>query len=78
LGTNWRKDAIKRSVPPHELSGALWPNPGGAWQFVGRITAERNEVRHLFWIDGISLQNLFQPDARNFPAPRRVEDRCAW
>jgi len=42
------------------------------------IAAERNEVRHLFWIDAISLPDLFGPNARNFAAPRRVQDRCAW
>jgi hypothetical protein len=72
------KDPIKRAVPLHQLSGAFWPNPGGAGQFVGRITPERNEVRYLFWIDAISLLDLFRPDARNFAAPRRVEDRRAW
>ena len=71
------KDAIKRSVPPHQLRPTFWPNPGSARQFVGRITAERNEVRHLFWIDAISLPDLLGPDPRNFAAPRREEDRCA-
>ena len=65
------KGPIKRAVPTQELSGAFRTHSGSARQFVRRITAERNEVRHLVWID------LFRPDARYFPAPRRVEDRCA-
>jgi hypothetical protein len=42
-----------------QLRGACWPDPGSAWQFVRRVTAERNEVRNLGWIDGISLPDLF-------------------
>jgi hypothetical protein len=53
-------------------------NPGGsARKFVRGITAERNEVRHLVWIDAISLPDLFGPDARYFPTPRRADDRSA-
>jgi hypothetical protein len=37
------------------LSGAFWPDSGSAGQFVRRITAERNESRHLVWIDAVSL-----------------------
>ena len=68
---------IKRAVPPQQLRGAFWPDPGRARQFVRRITAERNEVRHLVWINAISLPDLFGPDAREFATPRRVEDRRA-
>ena len=32
--------------------------------------------RHLLWIDAISFPNLFGPDAREFAAPRRVQDCC--
>jgi hypothetical protein len=32
----------------------------------------------LVWIDAISLPDLFGPNARYFPAPRRVQNRCAW
>jgi hypothetical protein len=32
---------------------------------------------YLLRIDAISLPHLFRPDARDFAAPRRVEDRCA-
>src|SRR3984957_8264637 len=39
--------------------------------------AERNKVRHLVWIDAVSLPDLLRPDARYFPAPRRVQDRRA-
>jgi hypothetical protein len=59
------------------LSGAYWPNPGSSWQFIGRIAAQRDEVGYLFRIGAISLADLFGPDAREFAAPRRVEDRCA-
>ena len=31
----------------------------------------------LAWINAISLPDLFRPNARYLPAPRRVEDRCA-
>jgi hypothetical protein len=71
------EDAIKRSLPLQQLSGALWPDSGSAGQFVRGIAAERNEVRHLVWIDAVSLPDLLRPDARYFPAPRRVQDRCA-
>ena len=60
------KDAIKRAVSPHQLRCTFWPNPGSARQFVGRIAAERNEVRYLFWVDSISLPDLFRTDARNW------------
>jgi hypothetical protein len=63
------KDPIKRPVSPHQLSGTLWPDPGRARQFVGRITAERNEVRHLFWIDAISLPDLSQGRCAQFRRP---------
>ena len=72
------EDAIKRAVPLHQLSGAFWPDPGRARQFVGRITAQRDKVRHLFGIDAISLPDLFRPDAREFATPRRVQDTRAW
>jgi hypothetical protein len=76
------EDPLKRAVPLHQLSGAFWSDSGGARQFVGRVPPSRNEVRHLLGIDAISLPDLFRPDARNFPATRRVEDglaskRCA-
>ena len=45
------QDPIKRAVPLHQLSGAFWSHSGSAKQFVRRITAQRNEVRHLVWID---------------------------
>ena len=66
------KDAIKRAVPPQQLRSAFRSDAGGARQFVGRVTAERNKVRHLVWIDAISLPDLFGPDAREFPAPRGI------
>src|ERR1700722_9969049 len=68
------KDPIKRAIPPQQLRGAFWPDAGRARQFVRRVTAERNEVRHLVWINAISLPDLFGPDAREFATPRRVED----
>ena len=64
------KDAVKRAVPPQQLRSAFRSDPGSARQFVGRVTAERNKVRYLFWIDAISLPDLFGPDAREFAAPR--------
>jgi hypothetical protein len=72
------KDAIKRSVPPHQLSCVYWPDSGRARQFVRRVTAERDKVRHLLWINAIPLLDLFGPDAREFAAPRRVQDSRAW
>jgi hypothetical protein len=70
------KDPIKRAVPPQQLRSAFRPDPGRARQFVRGITSERNEVRNLVWIDGISLPDLFGPDARKFTTPRGIEDRC--
>ena len=72
------KDPIKRPVPPQQLRGAFWPDPGSARQFVRGITSERDKVRHLVWIDAISLLDLFGPDAREFATPRRVQDTRAW
>jgi hypothetical protein len=66
------KDAIKRSVPPQQLRCAFRADAGRARQFVRRIPAERDEVRHLIWIDAISLPDLFRPDAREFTTPRGV------
>ncbi len=68
------EDGIKCAVPLHQLSGALWADSSSARQFVGRVTAERNEVRNLVWIDAISLPDLVRPNARDFAAPRRVQD----
>jgi hypothetical protein len=73
VGPGWRVLA-KSSAP--QLSGALWPDSGCARQVVRGIAAERNEVRHLVWIDAVSLPDLFRPNARDFAAPRRIEDRC--
>ena len=71
------KDPIKRAVPPQQLRGAFWPDPGSARQFVRGITSERDKVRHLVWIDAISLPDLFGADAREFAAPRGIEDHRA-
>jgi hypothetical protein len=60
------EDPLKGTVP---LSGAFRADSGSARQFVRRVTTERNEVRHLVWIDALSLPDLFRPDARYFPAP---------
>jgi hypothetical protein len=72
------KDPLKRIVPSQQLSGAFRTDPGRARQFVGRVTAERDKVRHLLWIDAISLPDLFGPYAREFATPRRVQDTRAW
>ena len=48
------------------------------WSSAWGITAWRDNVRHLIWIDAISLSDLFGPDAREFPARRRVKDCCGW
>ena len=60
------KDPIKRAVPPQQLRGAFCPDPGSAMQFVRRITAKRNKVRNLGWIDGISWPDLFGAEGREF------------
>jgi hypothetical protein len=57
------------------LGRAFWPDSGSARQFVRGVSAERNKVRHLVWIDVVSLPDLLRPDARYFPTPRRVQDR---
>jgi hypothetical protein len=44
------------------------PQPRPRVQFVGWIAAKRNEVGYLFWIDAISLPDLFRTDASNFAA----------
>jgi hypothetical protein len=62
------KGPIKRGPPPQQLRSAFWPGPGRARQFVRKVPSERDKVRHLVWIDVISLPDLFRP------APRRVED----
>ena len=59
------------------MSSPNWSNPGGSWQFIRRITPQRDEVGYLFRIDAISLPNVFRPNTRQLAAPRRVEDRCA-
>ena len=66
------EDTIKRAVPPQQLRSAFRADAGRARQFVRRIPAERDEVRHLIWIDAISLPDLFRPDAREFTTPRGV------
>ena len=76
LKETYIKDPVKRAVPPQQLRGAFRPDRAGARQFVRGVTAERNEVRNLFWIDGISLSDLFGPDAREFAAARRVKYHC--
>ena len=70
------KDGIKRSVPPQQLRCAFRSDAGRARQFVRRVAAERDKVRHLLWINAISFPNLFRPDEREFAAARRIEDRC--
>ena len=66
-------DPMKRAVPSHQLSGAFRTDSRGVRQFVRRITAERDKVRHLVWINAISFPHLFGPDARYSAAPRPVE-----
>jgi hypothetical protein len=68
------KDGIKRSVPPQQLRCAFRSDAGRARQFIRRVTAERDKVRHLLWIDAISLPDLFGLNARNLSAPRWVKD----
>jgi hypothetical protein len=63
------EDTIKRAVPPQQLRGAFPSDPGSSRQFVRRITAECNKLRHSVWINARSLPGLFGPDAREF-APR--------
>jgi hypothetical protein len=70
------QDRIKRAVPPQQLRGAFWSDPGSAKQFVRGVTSERNEVRYLVWTDALSLPDLFRPGAREFAAPRRIKYRC--
>jgi hypothetical protein len=69
-------DPIKRAVSSQQLSGPFWPDSSGARQFVRRVTAERDEVRYSLWINAITLPHLLGPDAREFTAPRRVQNRC--
>jgi hypothetical protein len=70
------KDTIKRVASPQLLRGAFRPDAGRAGQFVRRVAAESDKVRHLLWIDAISLPHLLGPDTREFGAPRRVPDSC--
>jgi hypothetical protein len=70
------QDTIKRVASPQLLRGAFRPDAGRAGQFVRRVAAESDKVRHLLWIDAISLPHLLGPDTREFGAPRRVPDSC--
>jgi hypothetical protein len=64
---------VKAAVPSQQLSGAFWFDSGSAKQFVGGVIVECNKVRHLVWIDAVSLPNLFGTVACDFVAPRRGE-----
>ena len=59
LGRDLRQGRHQVCRIAHQLRRTFWSNPGGGRQFVGRIAAERNEVRHPLRIDAISPPNLF-------------------
>ena len=44
-------------------------------QFVRRIAAQRDEVRHLMRVDSVAFADLGRADARHFAGPHGIEDR---
>ncbi|MGZ8367493.1 MAG: hypothetical protein ACXWVK_02005, partial [Rhodoplanes sp.] len=48
--------------------------PRRARQFVGRIAAQRDEIRHLLGIDAVSRADLGGTDARHLACAHRVQD----
>ena len=49
---------VERSILAQESGGALWPHTLSARNPVGRITAQRYEIRHLPRLDPIALANF--------------------
>src|SRR5256714_7219300 len=71
---------LERLVPAEDLGRLLRPDPRRAGQPVGRVAAERDEVRHLLRLDAVALAHLRRPDARELgDAAGWLEDRhlCA-
>ncbi len=59
-----------------DLRGPLRPHAGRARELVGRVAAERDEVRHLLGLDAVALPHLVGADPGQLAdAARRCEDR---
>ena len=71
------KDAIGVPYRLSNCAARVGPTPAAPGNLSEGVTAKRDKVRHLLWINAISLPDLFGPDARKFTTPRRVKDRCA-
>src|SRR5262249_12622567 len=68
------EDCVERAVAAQQVGGALWTNTARPGQLVGRVTAQRDEIRHLPGIDAIALPHLRGTDARHFAGADRIED----
>ena len=63
------------AVLPDQRRGTQRADARRARQSVGRIAAQRDEIRHLLGRDAVALTHLLRPDARHLAGLYRVEDR---
>src|SRR6185503_17585698 len=66
---------FKRSVFAKDGSGAFRTDPRRARNFVRWVTAQRDEIGHLFRFDTVSRRYRRWPDAKHFAAASRLKDR---
>src|SRR5262249_10557129 len=64
-------------IAPQQRSSALRADARRARQLVGRIAAQRDEIRHLFGLDAIALAHLIRPNPRQLAGADGIEDRRA-
>ena len=69
------EDCGKTAVAAQECGGAERTDARRSRQFVGRIAAQRDEVRYLLRLDAVALAHLLRPDPRHLAGAQRVEDR---
>ena len=76
-----RPSASAASSEPYCASSSaafFGPMPARAGQLVGRVAAQRDQVRHLLGVDAVALAHLGGADPRELAhAARRLEDRHA-
>ena len=69
------EERVERSVLREELRGLLRADPACPGDPVGRVAAERDEVRDLLRVDAVAFAHLRRPDPRGRLASHGLQDR---
>ena len=68
---------LEAPVRGQDRRGGLRPDAGRTGDVVGRVAAQRDEVRHLCGVDAVPLAHLGRPDPDERAAARGLEDSHA-